>query len=591
MAHTPSPHDGSWFVAEQYLERNDPAFVDEVRRLHDADRLGALAARWYGQPAARPLILDYLDRPLNAYRHEALVKRLYKLSESAGDDTVLAAFLVAFDRSVRRVRRQRVRWDYTTRETYTEEHLQAPKHGTLPRPDAPPRYFRNPRTGGRVLGRGRSVTAKQRLFSLPTRYYLRRRAWRYFRKLGKQHPERYVPAMVQALKRYTDADVADGLALLDNWGLVHVLFHHSPALLSKPNGWVPAEGHTLAELAAAPIYEALWQAAPGPLIELLKEARARAVRQWTIQMLKRHHADAVSRLPVPDLLAMLGHEDPEVSALAGEALRNAPGLDLLDVGQWLGLIQSANPMALDLLCGLMERHLNREKLTLAQALKLATSRPLPVARLGLNLLQGRKPATLEECRSLLTAAEAEAVPVRADLLRWVRATLGQSPHFDPLWVLEFLDSPHDDVREQGWAWFQEEQRARENVVLWQRLLESPYDDMRLHLVAELEKWAAQPAPVDRGKLDADLVRYLWAAVLLNIHRGGRTKPLVVSQVLRRLERKPEEAAQLLPVLSVALRSVRGPEWRAGLTGVVQLVERRPEMAGAVRGAFPELKVT
>ena len=66
--------------------------------------------------------------------------------------------------------------------------------------------------------------------------------------------------------------------------------------------------------------------------------------------------------------------------------------------------------------------------------------------------------------------------------------------------------------------------------------------------------------------------------------------MVVRQLVRRLERRPEEAGVLLPILSVALRSVRGPEWRAGLAGVVQLAERGPELAGAVRQAFPELKL-
>src|SRR5262249_44463610 len=44
---------------------------------------------------------------LNAYRHEALVKRLFKRAEAAGDDAVMARFIVAFDRSIRRVLRTR----------------------------------------------------------------------------------------------------------------------------------------------------------------------------------------------------------------------------------------------------------------------------------------------------------------------------------------------------------------------------------------------------------------------------------------------------------------------------------------------------
>ena len=40
-----------------------------------------------------------------------------------------------------------------------------------------------------------------------------------------------------ALKLYEDADLPGGLALLDSWGLMHALFHHSPVLLAKASGW------------------------------------------------------------------------------------------------------------------------------------------------------------------------------------------------------------------------------------------------------------------------------------------------------------------------------------------------------------------
>jgi hypothetical protein len=569
---------GSWLLAEELFERGEDPFVDELRGVHDAGRLGAFAPRWFadGRPEARRLLLEYLDRPLNAYRHEPLLKRLFKLAEQAADDTVMARFLVALDRSVRRVRSKRTRYDWTTREISTEETIRVPANTTLPRSDKQP--VRDP--------------DRKRLFSVRTRSYLRRRAWRYFRNLGKQQPARYVPGVVEALKRYTDDDVADGLALIDNWGLIHVLFHHCPALVAKAGGWRPADGHTLAELEPAPAFEPLWQAAADPLVELLEQARCRPVRQWAIQVLRRHHPGALSRVALPRLLALLGHQDPEVSAYAAEALRDAPALAELDADQWLALVRFANPQTLGVLCELIVARLNPDTVTLEQAAKLAASRPLPVARLGLTWLQSKRPTTAAECRALLALAEAEAKPIRTELVRWARDILGTAADFEPAWVLEFLDSRYADVREVGWAWFHEEPRAREDVHLWQRLLESPHDDIRLRLVAMLEAEVSRRAamPVNPARLDAGLLRSLWATVLLNIHRGGRSKPLVVGQVVRRLERHPEEAAALLPLLAVALRSVRGPEWRAGLAGLVRLVERSPEVGPAVGAAMPELTI-
>src|SRR5438093_1043382 len=96
----------SWLLLEELLERGDPAFVTELRKVHDAERLGGFADRWVAdsRPWARQFLFDYLDLPLNAYRHEPLVKRMFKLAEKASDHALMGRFLVAFDRSVRRVK-------------------------------------------------------------------------------------------------------------------------------------------------------------------------------------------------------------------------------------------------------------------------------------------------------------------------------------------------------------------------------------------------------------------------------------------------------------------------------------------------------
>src|SRR5215831_14341671 len=95
---------GSWHLAEELLERGDPAFVDELRNVSDPIRLGAFAVTWYKdqRPTSRQFLLEYLKRPLNAFRHESLVKRLFKHAEAAADDEVMGHFLVLLDRSIRR---------------------------------------------------------------------------------------------------------------------------------------------------------------------------------------------------------------------------------------------------------------------------------------------------------------------------------------------------------------------------------------------------------------------------------------------------------------------------------------------------------
>jgi hypothetical protein len=373
---------------------------------------------------------------------------------------------------------------------------------------------------------------------------------------------------------------------------MHILFHHSPAVKSERPGWMVVEGHTLAELEPAPMYEALWKSSPRTVFDLVKDAKSRPVRQWAIFMIRRDRDAVLSSLSLEELFGLLSHEGPEVVALAAEVLRNAPQLEAISVERWLPLLDTANPQALEIICELMTTRLRPERLTLEQVVQVARSRPLPVAHLGFTWLQTKRPETAADCQALLGLVDAEAELLRPEMVKWARGVLSPSPHFQSSWVLEYLDSRHSAVRAEGWRWLQEEARAKNDVELWQRLLESPYDDVRLLLIAELEDRVSRQDQdlADSAKLDAELVRFLWASVLLNIHRGGRIKPYAVGQLVRRITHRPSDAPVLLPIVSVALRSIRGPEWRTGLAGVVRLVEQRPELRPMVQEVFPELKL-
>jgi hypothetical protein len=579
-------------VAEELYERGDPAFVGELRRIHDPDRLGSFAAKWYAdkRPAARQLLLKYVELPYNVFRHEALVKRLYKLAEKWDDVEVLVRFLAGFDRSIRRVRKKKHHYDWQTQQSWTTETMAIPSHVVMPR-DYKLFYYRNPRTGERMAAPTEDKQAAMGLFTLRTRRYLRRRVWRYFRKNGKLHPEKYVTAVVQALLQYTDDDTPDGLALIDNWGLCHLLFHHSPVLIAAASGWKLAEGKMLAELTPAPAFEDAWKKSAAPLIQLLLEAKCRPVRQWSMQLLRRDHAGALASLPLRNLLQLLSHEDADLAMFAVEALAASTELSSLKVDEWLSLLETASPQTLDPLCELVARHLDPRVLSLQQIVALACSRPMPVAKLGFAWLQGRSITTVDECRLVGRVADAEAELLRPEMVSWLRTAVAASLPFQSEFLLDLLDSRHVDVRREGWAWFIAEPQANQDVVLWQKLLESPYDDVRLAIVPLLEE-RARPALTlsDRGRLEPATVRLLWATVLLNTQRGGKAKPRVVAQIADRLVRRPDEAAILLPLLGAALRSIRGPEFRAGLAAVVQLVEQQPELEPLVKAQFPELRL-
>lgn len=574
--------DSNWDRTVRLFHGGSPEFVEAIRQRVNAAALATFAETWYTDTRieARRLLFAYLERPLNCPRHEPLVKRLFKFADNAGDDAVMARFLAALDRTIRRKRGVSRHWNRVSRSMESVEVVYTPPDTTLSRDDrfvAGPWFAQN----------REKFTQGKFLFSVPTRQYLRRRAWRYFRKLGKNSPDRYIPAVCTALKLYTDADVPDGLGLLDNWGLVHVLFHHSPTLDARPRGWYVAENGVLPQLQPDPMYRKLWLKSPEPIFDLLVNAKCRTVCLWAAKMLRRHFPDRLAKLTLDELLAWLVADNAVLNDLAVEYLERAGGLEKIPVERWLRLVEEAKPDLLDRICELVARAVKPEAVNFADAVRLAMQRPVPLARLGFAFLQGKKPATDADAQALFGLREAQADPMRGDLVRWATRVLGERPDFQPLWVLEFLDGRHEDVREIGWEWLQSEARARDDVTVWRRLLESPYDNIRLRLIGILEERAKERDGL--ANFSPEHVRFLWASVLLNVTRGSRAKPFVVRQIMDRLAAHPDEAAELLPVIAVALRSVRGPEFRAGLAGVAAFVERNPTRKALVEAVFPELQ--
>ena len=538
---------GSMLVVEERFASGDPAFLDELRAATDAKALRAFAEKWYRDPRpwARERLQAYLDAPLECPGHEALVKKLFKTAEAAGDDATMARFMVALDRSVRRVATRR--WDYQIRAIV--DRWQVPRK---PRPKP--------------------------LFKTRTRRHLRRRAWRYFRRTGFRDPERYLKAVLGALVLYADADCDSGIHFLDNWGLVHALFARSPVLRKTVTTWWVRDGQALRDLKPAPAFPKAWEG-NSDAVFLLLGARARPVRRTALAMVKAQPG-LLAKIPVDRLVALFESADADVQALATELLAGAGGLESVPMDLWLRLLESKNLEVLQAVCDVMQKVVAPDRLATAQLLAFACAPLGPVAKLGVAWLGMRKLAPAE----LLELANVRAESAAADAVALARARLE-----DPEAILPFVDSTTRAVREAAWRWFAEDERTRSRVDLWAKLVESPYDDVRLAIVAHLEKFAridtALRVLLSRAPLEA-----VWATVLLNVNRGNRAKRLAASQIADVIERAPERAPQLLPLLRVAARSIRGPEFRAGLAAVVRAVTRRPELAAAVSQHFPELKL-
>jgi hypothetical protein len=375
--------------AERLFACGDPAFVDVLNDVTDAAWLRALAPHWFaeGSAAAREFLLAYLDGPLNPF-HEPLVLELLALAEGAGDDELMGAFLVLFDRSVWR------RWVERPGDGRREWVL-LPFAADAPRGQVIGSAYVVPGPGrDRVLfpGLGRIQDYEAgRLFRLTTRLVCRRRVGGYFRRLGRLHPDRYVPAVVRALKRYQFVDMADGVDLLSNRNLLKILYFHSPVRKDQQKAW-PTVGWL-----PAPLYEELWLRQPGALLEVMKDSPASPVFLWAMRLLRRRSREVLAALPLEELLGLLRHTDSLKVYAAAEVLHSRGGLEEISVERWLEILHAQQGDGRELVGELLARRLEGGGWSLSLAVHLASLPCPPLARAARHWLGLHRPDLAAEC--------------------------------------------------------------------------------------------------------------------------------------------------------------------------------------------------
>jgi hypothetical protein len=574
---------GSALLVDEYFASGDDRLLGELLPCRSEKKFKTFGERWYAdtRPWARQTLLRYVDDGCDRPHHRLLVKTLFKKAEAAADDEAMAHFLVAFDRLTRRQIVPVRHWDYQTRQSTTEFVLKADSSVPSKAPrEKPARSARNPQTGAVMNIPGRSQPMER--FSRRTRRYLARRAFRYFRRAGWKDKPRYARALRIALPLYDDSNLQKPEQLLDAWGLVHALYWASPVLKRSPHGVRLTANAKLADLAPAPIFPDAWKGVPGfeALSDFAVRARSRTVRRWAIALLKRDHADALRELTFTRLRLLLKSPHEEVQVFAAELLKEKPGLEGLPVDEWLELLKLENPDVLALVCELVEKTVHPDRLTLAQSIALACAPAAAVAELGLRWARTKKVEAASDLETALALREARAPRVRAEALEWLRELLSRSSQAKPEHVRELVDAKHKEARSEGLRLMDE--RFKDETTLWAALSESPYDDVRGRLVVRLKEW--------EKALDREALKRVWATSLLAIHRGGRAKRQVVKQVAERIVSTPAEAEALLPLLGVALRSVRTPERRSALAALARAAHRAPQLRDAIARRLPELRL-
>lgn len=578
----PGNERGQMLLAEEYFASENPAFLDTLRTVSQPKSLAALTDRWKKDPRpwARAQILAYLGQPLSCPGHQPVVKRLFKHAEENRDHELMVAFLVAFDRNVRRAIRVKRKWDFRSRTVSEEERLVTPRD-VIPLKIA--REGRNPATG-EIIGYGARTPANAKLFKYRTRYYLRRRAWRYFRWLGYRDPLAYLPVVVRALAAYEDTDLQRGENMLDSWGLMHACFGEHDALEFGATHIQLKDGRSLGELSPAPMFPDAWQKSEAVpmLLSLAVLARARLVRLWAMQLFQREHANHAVALET--IISLLDHEDAEIQQFGAKLLESAAGLGTLPVASWLKLLQTKNEEALQRICDAFAKHVSGDRLDLPQCIELACVRPVPVARLGQRYLRERVISSSVDREQLTALANTKCSAVAGELTAWALGILGTKENYSGDQAIRFFDSALAETRVAAWTWLVADSPALTDARLWSRLTETPHDDLRLRVIDFLQTQTKLPGA------DADKLENIWRSVLLGVHRGGRQKAKAVQQIAHAIVEHPARSEALLPVLVVAVRSVRGPEARAGLAAVVSVVEAQPQLADAVRRVLPEMKL-
>ncbi len=544
---------------ESLFAAQDAGFVEALRDVHDMPELAEFTGRWIadGRAWAHEQMFRYLDLPWDCPGHQPVIKRLFKWADEDQNDELMAAFAAGCDRLVRRERQRRWKYDWKTRSSWEETVLQSPRD-VLPL-EKKSRTYRNPRTGHRLENVPLPKPGRGKLFSYHTRYYLRRRAWRYFRWMGYQRPQDYPLAVARFLILYRDEDLAQGENLLDSWSLMQACFGDHPALEFGSSLVKIRPGHSLGELKPAPSFPDLWKQPESSdvLLLMVLEARSKAMRTWAIEMLREHHVARLQKLPADELLELLTHRHEEVQQFAAELLEQAQGLETWPLSTWMMLLETQNLTALETICRVMTEKVSGERLSLADCVRLTSSEPTPVARMGLGFLKNRRIETPEDRNALVELSDAQCTSVGGDIAAWALPLLGQAETYDRDQVLPFFDSLSGPIRTSAWVWLLDENEssgaaAFGDPVFWCRLLETPFDDVRQQLIDILERRASRSFP----RPDADALTPVWCSVLVGVHRGGRQKLKAIRQIVGALEKQLDRADRLLPVLSVALRSIR-----------------------------------
>ena len=156
--------------------------------------------------------------------------------------------------------------------------------------------------------------------SRSTLIYMRRRAWRYLRKLGESLPVCYPEAAIHFLAAYTEETSWES-----TWVANHIFYHQQQRYGSTYFGSVSSAKNLLKNRA----FVETWQRSPEPLLRLLGMARSEKVRRFSCDALTQDFKVILRTIEPAQIvsLAALSQRSVSVDNFIVWLLKNAPKLE------------------------------------------------------------------------------------------------------------------------------------------------------------------------------------------------------------------------------------------------------------------------
>jgi hypothetical protein len=548
-------------LLEVYFSASDPRFIDELRREKGPKKLAGLAGRWFKdrRPFARQMLVSYIDDGCARAEHHALVKRLFKMAEAAKDHELMARFMVAFDRWNRRsLQTVGYHWDPVKRTSERELGL---REDPLVAESIP--------------------KGKQSLeFSRSTRRYLSRRVFRYFRRLGYNDPSAYRQVLGKALQTYREEHLNTVGKLLGAWSLLHILYGRSRVLDRRPKGVCLAKDSTLSDLKPAPLFPEIWASAFDELITLVTAAGSLTVRNWASSLLREVHQESLSNLPLLRIRTLLTTGNTEAQTLGVLLFKERENLEEFSLEDWSELLKIESVEVLAVVCERAVTSLSAERLSLGDCVQWVLSPAAPLAELAFGFCRTKPIESDEALQTLLRCCLARVETVRREATSYCVDLLTRLPFGTVEQVRDLCDSTYRDVRTQGLKTALT--RFGDDVNLWIALGESPYQDVRHHVIEQ--------AAVFRN-YHPDTLNHVCGTVILSLHGAAKDKRRVALELVTRIDSEPDRAPILLPLLRTLLRSTHPTERNVALGALARAATSKEAIRALVLDLVPGIAFT